>query len=100
MPVMTTHYTTESILTALGYPDPLDAARQQGRMILLGRLARYEALVQQLERKWGRTLGEMRTRYAVAGEEDSASDDDYLDWQWYTDAIAAIQGQLHALVEG
>jgi len=28
-------YTTESILISLGYPDPLVAARQHARMILL-----------------------------------------------------------------
>ena len=42
-----TNYTTEEILTALGYPDALTAARQQARMMLLGRLARYQAVVQQ-----------------------------------------------------
>jgi hypothetical protein len=66
-------------------------------MILLGRLARYQALTQQLERKWGRSLAEMRVRYAVQGQEDVASDDDYLDWQWYADAIVTIQSQLEAL---
>jgi hypothetical protein len=100
MSVMTTQYTTENILNALGYADPLDAARQQARMILLGRQARYEALVHQLEHKWGRTLIEMRAQYSVAGAEDAASDDDYLDWQWYTDAIAAIRSQLDALAKG
>jgi len=38
-------YTIESILAALGYPDPLTAARQQARMILLGCLARYQAAI-------------------------------------------------------
>jgi hypothetical protein len=48
-------YTTGSVLAALGYPDPLVAARQQARMILLGRLARYQAAIQQLESQWERS---------------------------------------------
>ena len=55
-------YTTESILASLGYPDPLVAARQHARMILLGRLARYQAAVRELEAKWGYTLEDLRTR--------------------------------------
>ncbi len=97
MQVMTTNYTTEGILTALGYPDPLAAARQQARMMLLGRLARYQTLVQQFERKWGCTLDEMRVRYALESQEDFKVDDDTLDWQWYADAVQSVQGQLSAL---
>ena len=48
MQTSTKSYTTGSVLAALGYPDPLVAARQQARMILLGRLARYQAAIQQL----------------------------------------------------
>ncbi len=92
-------YTTESILATLGYPDPLVAARQQARMILLGRLARYQAAIQQLEAKWGCTLEEMRARYTAQGNEDFAADDDYLQWQWYTDAVEMINAQLAAISE-
>jgi hypothetical protein len=87
-------YTTESILASLGYPDPLVAARQQARMILLGRLARYQAAIRQLEVKWGCTLEELRTRYTAHGSEDFAADDDYLQWQWYADAVESINAQL------
>ena len=44
-------YTVDSILKSLGYTDPVVAARQQARMILLGRLARYQAAVQALQSK-------------------------------------------------
>ena len=97
MQVLTPTYTTEGILTALGYPDPLVAARQQARMMLLGRLARYQTLVQQFERRWGCTLDEMRMRYELEGQEDFKADDDYLDWQWYADALEAVQSQLMTL---
>lgn len=93
-----TGYTTESILTSLGYPDLLSAARQQARMMLLGRLARYQALIQQFEYTWGCTLDEMRTRYEKQGEEVYEVDDDYLTWQWVEDAATAIEGQLSALI--
>ena len=56
-------------MTALGYPDTLAAARQQARMMLLGRLARYQALVQQFERRWGCTLDDMRARYNLENQE-------------------------------
>jgi len=56
MDISVKSYTTESILATLGYPDPLIAARQHARMILLGRLARYQAAIHQLEVKWGCTL--------------------------------------------
>ena len=65
-------------------------------MMLLGRLAHYQTLVQQFERKWGCTLDEMQVRYALEGQEDFKVDDDILDWQWYTDAVQAVQGQLSA----
>jgi len=87
-------YTIESILAALGYPDPLAAARQQARMILLGRLARYQAAIQQLESQRGCTLAELRARYSAQGSEDFEADDDYLQWQWYADAIEMIEDQL------
>jgi len=92
-------YTTESILASLGYPDPLLAARQHARMILLGRLARYQAAIRQLEVKWGCTLEELRTRYTAQGSEDFAADDDYLQWQWYADAVETVNAQLAALSE-
>ena len=92
-------HTIEGILATLGYSDPLAAARQQARMILLGRLARYQAAIQQLEARWSCTLEELRARYTVQGSEDFAADDDYLEWQWYTDAIETVNGQLAALSE-
>lgn len=36
-------HTADSIFTSLGYPDPMVAARQQARVILLGRKSRYQA---------------------------------------------------------
>lgn len=99
MQTSTKSYTTESVLTALGYPDPLVAARQQARMILLGRLARYQAAIRQLEAKWGCTLEELRARYTAQGSEDFAADDDYLQWQWYADAIENVKAQLAAISE-
>jgi hypothetical protein len=93
----TTVYTTENILTTLGYPDPLVAARQHARMILLGRQARYQALLRGLEARWGCTLDELRARYFALGSEDFAADDDYVQWQWYADAAQAIEAQLTAL---
>ena len=92
-------YTTESILATLGYPDPLVAARQHARMILLGRLARYQAVIRELEIKWGCTLEDLRTRYTAHGSEDFAADDDYLQWQWYADAVEIINAQLVAISE-
>ena len=92
--------TIQSILTSLGYPDPWVAARQHARMILLGRLARYQAAVHQLEVKWGCTLEELRLRYTAHGDEDFAADDDYLQWQWYADAAETVKTQLAALSAG
>ncbi len=94
---MTITYTPESILSSLGYADPLDAARQQARMILLGRLARYEAHIRALEAQWECTLADMNVRYTAPGQEKAAADDAYLDWQWYADAKATVQKQLAAL---
>lgn len=92
-------YTTESILASLGYPDPLAAARQHARMILLGRLARYQAVIRQLEVKWGCTLEDLRARYTAQGSEDFEADDDYLQWQWYADAVETVNAQLAAISE-
>jgi hypothetical protein len=99
MPISVKSYTTESILASLGYPDPLVAARQHARMILLGRRARYQAAIQQLEAKWGCTLEELHARYTAQGSEDFEADDDYLQWQWYADAVETINAQLVALSE-
>ncbi len=92
-------YTAESVLTSLGYPDPLVAARQHARMILLGRLARYQAIIRELEVKWGCTLEDLRARYTAHGSEDFEADDDYLQWQWYADAIKTVNAQLTAISE-
>jgi len=90
-------HTIEDILTTLGYPDPLAAARQQARMILLGRLAHYQAAIQQLESRWNCTLEELHARYTAQGSEDFAADDDYLQWQWFADASETIEAQLAAI---
>lgn len=92
-------YTVEGVLSTLGYPDPMMAARQQARIMLLGRLARYEAAIRQIENRQGNTLAELRERYTTHGSEDYASDDDYLEWQWYVDAIKATKAQLAAVSE-
>lgn len=52
-----------------------------------------------LEVKWGATLEELRARYTSQGKEDFAADDDYLQWQWYADAVETINAQLTALSE-
>ncbi len=91
------HYTVESVLTSLGYPDPLVAAREHARMILLGRQARYQAVLRQLETQWGCTLEALRARYLAHDSEDFAADDDYLQWEWYADAARAIEAQLTTL---
>jgi len=92
-----TTYTTESVLSSLGFDDPLDAARQQARMILLGRRARYEVRIQSLEAKWGCSIAEMRARYTLEGQEDFEADDDYVQWQWYLDALSALDAQIAAI---
>jgi hypothetical protein len=92
-----THYTVDSILKSLGYVDPMMAARQQARMILLGKKARYQAEIQQLESRWGLSLSQMLKKYQQKGEEDFTTDDDYIQWQWYTDAVTAIDSQLEVL---
>lgn len=97
MQASTQSYTVESVLATLGYPDPIAAARQQARMILLGRLARYQAAIQQLAARWGCTLDELRARYTSQGSENFAADDDYLQWQWYVDAIETVNAQLAAV---
>ena len=90
-------YTVESVLTSLGYPDPLVAAREHARMILLGRQSRYEAVLHQLEAKWGCTLDALRARYLAHDIEDFAADDDYLEGKWYADAARTIEAQLKTL---
>ncbi len=90
-------HTSDSIFTSLGYPDPMVAARQQARMILLGRKSRYQAEIRQMADKWGCTLDEMHTRYTAQAIEDFDADDDYLQWQWYADSINTINAQLSVL---
>ena len=68
-------------------------------MILLGRLAHYEAVVGQIEARQGCTLLELRTRYSTQGSEVFAADDDYFEWQWHADAIETVRAQLAALAE-
>ena len=94
---VSTNYTVDSILKSLGYADPMTAARQQARMILLGRRARYQAEIQRLKSKWGLSLAQMRQKYQQEGVEDFAADDDYVQWQWYADAVTAIESQLEVL---
>ena len=39
----------------------------------------------------------MRQRYTARDSEDFDTDDDYVQWQWYVDAIEAIDVQLAVL---
>ncbi len=92
-------YTTERILISLGYPDPMVAARQQARMILLGRRSRHQAEIRRMEARWSLTLEEMRQRYTARDSEDIETDDDYVQWQWFADAINMIDAQLAVLAK-
>ena len=67
-------------------------------MMLLGRLTRYQATIQQFEQTWGCTLEEMRSRYEMQGQENFEADDEYLEWQWYADAVEIVQAQLATIV--
>lgn len=87
----------ESIVAQLGFRNSQEAARQQARMLLLGRLARHEAEMQSLAAKWRTTLEEMERRYRAAGQEDFEADDDYLEWRWLQEAAATTRAQLAAL---
>lgn len=91
-----THYTIDNIFKSLGYIDPMVAARQQARMVLLGRQARYQAEIQLMESKWG-TFAQLQQKYQQVGMEDFAADDAYLEWKWYADAAATIDAQLDTL---
>jgi len=97
MQATTNAITSEKIIRELGYQDPMDAARQQARMILLGRRAHYEAEIKKLEGKWQSSLDEMRARYQAIGNENFELDDDLLSWQWYAEAIERIDNQLAIL---
>jgi hypothetical protein len=92
-----TDQAVDEILKSLGYPDPMMAARQQGRMVLYGRLSRYQAAMQQLAHKWGKSLAEMQQQYEQEGAEDFSADDDYAEWRWYDEAVQRIEAQLAAL---
>lgn len=63
-------------------------------MILLGRLARYQAAICQIENLQGADLTELRSQCVAENREDFAADDAYLDWQWYHDAIETVEAQL------
>ncbi len=89
--------TVGTILESLGYADPMDAARQQGRMILLGRIAHYQAAIQQFQQQRGVPFEEMQARYEAQGVEDFDEDDLYLEWHWFRDALERAEAQLAAL---
>ena len=98
-PSMSTAQATdfEDIVVQLGFRSPMDAARQQARMLLLGRMARYEAEMQLLSAKTHVTLAEMKQRYEATGTEDFEADDDYLEWRWLDEAVTSTRAQLAAL---
>ena len=89
--------TMESVLSSLGYTDPMDAARQQARMLLLGRLSRYEVIIQQIESRQEKDFEDLHRSYEAQGSENWVADDDYLTWQWYRDAIESVKAQLATL---
>ncbi|MCO6450545.1 MAG: hypothetical protein J5I90_07115 [Caldilineales bacterium] len=97
MTIQIQSYRPEQIISEIGYADPMDAAKEQARMVLLGRLARYEAEIARLANSWGMSFEEMAAGYQAANVEDFAADDAYLEWQWLRDAEATIRGQLAAL---
>jgi hypothetical protein len=77
----------------------MSAARQQARMILLGRRAQYQATIQEIQARWACSLKELQARYEVEGAENFEADDDYLQWQWYENAIETIDAQLAAIAK-
>jgi len=99
MAVATQLYTSQTILASLGYANPMRAAHEHAYMMLLGRLARYQLMVQQLAAPWGCSLEELRQRYELQGTEDFAADDDYIEWQWYDEAIKVVQAQLAVILK-
>ncbi|HOU15644.1 MAG TPA: hypothetical protein PKZ84_21275 [Anaerolineae bacterium] len=36
----------------------------------------------------------MRARYMLDGQEDFEADDDYVQWQWYLDALSTLDAQI------
>ena len=42
----------------------------------------------------------MRARYAAQGSEDFAADDDYLQWQWFSDALEIVENQSDVITAG
>jgi len=52
-----------------------------------------------LEAKWDCTLEDLRARYIALGSEDFEADDDYLQWQWYADAVETVNAQLAVISE-
>lgn len=99
MTVATQLYTPQTILTSLGYADPMRAAHEHAYIMLLGRLARYQAMIQQLTSRWDCPLEELRERYELQGTEDFRADDDYVEWQWYDEAIKVVQAQLAVILK-
>lgn len=90
-------YTPETILTSLGFADPMMAARQQARLMLLGRLVRYQVNIQQLEKHWGCSLADLQLGYEA--QEEFGLDDAYLEWKWYADGISMVKEQLRVISE-
>ena len=89
--------TVDCMLSSLGYSNPMDAARQQARMMLLGRFSRFQAIIQQIESRSTVSFEKMYESYLAQGNENWEQDEDFLEWQWYRDAIETIKGQLTIL---
>ncbi len=65
---------------------------------LMGQMAHYQSEIELFESKWKCSLEELETRYNLKGSEDFESDDDYLQWQWYHEAVQAIKPQIYELL--
>lgn len=90
--------TMAQVLSVGGFATPETAAWEVSLTIALAKISRYERECAQLQQKYHCSLQSLRERVErMIGEEDSALDDDLMDWEFADQALAGWKRRVEVL---
>lgn len=90
--------TMSQVLSVSGFATPEAAAWEVSLTVALAKISRYERECATFQQKYHCSLQALRARSeGMIGEEDSALDDDLMDWEFVALALAKWQKQAEVL---
>lgn len=86
--------TIQSIITKLGFKSVEEAASHHARLILLGKISKYEAEYNFFKKKYNCEFKEFEQKInSMVNEEDFEMEDDLMDWQFAYELLTKYRQQ-------